>query len=525
MSSVLLLVKTNILNFLGSLMKKAKGPKYILSILFILGFSALIIGNFTITAISSIQMFLEEGVENPGLMAMFSNSTLALMMFLFVTITRSVMGGKHQDNQILMSLPFRKRDIVISKYIFNYIFDLSIFISVLLPSYIVYYIMIPGASAFVLLRGAIFILLLPFISNAIATFVGNFFDKIARSLKYYSIIQTVFIFILIGGYLVFNYSMQYNLLNATGSVEQIINSMGIVKIVINYVLFGYLQDFILIFAISILGLTLTIWYLSYRLGKLSSKYENSNKKIAIKERKPIISIIIKDIKSYFNMPVYLINTIISLILYIGMAVAVAIMGEEMVFSFLKVLPPIFSNHIDCLIIMIFSVLMSGFVITSCSISLEGKYFWILKSSPFEFKDIIGGKILANVIIGVIGTLIALPFFATFIELKYLIFYLIIPVLVNIMGSTLGIIINLNFPKMDWQHEEAVIKRSISVVLGLLLPMLITLIAFSFYFISFHVIIGLFEFLWFVVLFFIIIILLMLLWLKYRGEDLFNKIGK
>lgn len=525
MSNVFLLVKTNILNFLGSFMKKTKGPKYFLSILFILGFSILIIGNFTATAISSIQMFLEEGVENPGLMAMFSNSTLALMMFLFVTLTRCIMVGKHQDNQILLSLPFKKSQIVISKYIFNYFFDLTIFISVLLPSYIVYYVMIPGASAFVLLRGSIFILILPFISNAIAVFLGNLFDKISRSLKYYSIIQTIIIFILIGGYLLFNYSMQYYLLHATGTAEQIINSIPIVKVVINYVLFGYLTDFLIIFSIAIACLITTIWYLSHRLGKLTSKYENSSNKIVIKERKPIISLMLKEIKNYFNLPVYLMNTIIPLVLFVGMAIAVALLGKELVFSFVQVLPPSLSGNFDCLMIMIFSALIAGFVTTACSISLEGKYFWILKSSPFSFKEIIGSKILSNVLIGTIGVLIAFPFFAMFVQTEYLVFYFIIPILVNIMGSILGIILNLNFPKMDWDHEDAVVKRSMSAMVGLLLPMVIAIVPFIFYIVTLHFVIPLFQFLWFVVLFFIIFILLLLLWLKYRGEEAFNKIGK
>lgn len=525
MSNVYLLVKTNILNFLGSFMKKSKGPKYFLSLLLVLGFAALIIFNFTATSISSIQMFLENKVENPGLMTMFSNSTLALMMFLFVTITRCVMSGKHQDNQILLSLPFKKSQIVISKYLFNYLFDLSIFISVLLPSYIVYYVMIPGASAYVLLRGSIFILLLPFISNAIAVFLGNLFDKIARSLKYYAIIQTIFIIILIGCYLLFNYSMQYYLLNFTGTAEDVINSIVIVSVVIDYVLFGHLTDFLIIFGLAIFCLVITVWYLSYRLGKLTSKYENSSSKLVIKERKPIISLMFKEIRNYFNIPVYLMNTIIPLVLFIGMAVAVAVLGEDLVFSFVSALPENFANNFDCLIIMVFSALIGGFVTTSCSLSLEGKNFWIIKSSPFEFKEIIGSKIMANVLIGLVGILIAFPFFAMFVDFQYLIFFLIIPILINIMGSILGMILNLNFPKMDWEHEDAVVKRSMASMVGLLLPMIIAIIPYIFYLTSLNFILTLFEFLWFVVMFFVIIILLLLLWLKHRGEDAYNKIGK
>ena len=130
MTNVFRLLKNYFLNFIGSLIKKQKTPKFYFAIIICVIISLSSIAMFTINSIASIKLYLEQDVDNPELLSMFSTTTWALMMLLFVTIMRSVYPSKSSDHDFLLSLPVRKIDIVLAKAIYNYLFDLIIFISI-----------------------------------------------------------------------------------------------------------------------------------------------------------------------------------------------------------------------------------------------------------------------------------------------------------------------------------------------------------------------------------------------------------
>ena len=180
MYNVFRLLKNYVLNFLGSIIKKFKTPKFYVAVILCLLFSALIIFTFTMNSISSIQIYIKQKIENPELLAMFSTTTLALMMLLFVTIMRSVYPSKGNDHDLLLSMPFKKIEIVFAKSIYNYLFDLFIFLGILRPSYIVFYVMIPNASIYVVTRGLTFVLFLPLISKVTTKSFSFIFFRIFR---------------------------------------------------------------------------------------------------------------------------------------------------------------------------------------------------------------------------------------------------------------------------------------------------------------------------------------------------------
>ena len=140
MRNSFLLIKNYVMCFLGSLIKNKKNPKYITAAIIFMSFSAIIVGAFTMTAVTSTTMFVQIAANNPGAerLAMYGNCSTALMIMLLLTIMRSAYTSKNTDVVFLLSMPFKKSEIVFSKLFYNYIFDLLTVIGVLLPSYIVY---------------------------------------------------------------------------------------------------------------------------------------------------------------------------------------------------------------------------------------------------------------------------------------------------------------------------------------------------------------------------------------------------
>ena len=513
-------------NFIGSLIKNNKNPRFYLGVIICILLSAFITVTFTVNSISSTMVFVEyanKGIVNAEHMAMYVNCTMAILMLLIVTIMRSVMPSKSSDNDSLLSMPITKMQITISKSFYNYIIDFVLFVSILLPSFIVYVVMVKSASWFIIVRGMILVILLPLLSNGLATFIGLLTHKLASKMKNYSIVQTIIIIILTGGYLVANFSIQGYLTDLVGTVEEIKNKIWIIKVLLEFILEGKIGNFSIITLIIIGVYTLGLIVIKNQLGKLDKKNDFKNAKIYYKANHPFISLVKKEIKQYFNIPVLVVNTILGGVIYFGMCIAFGFLGTDKIMTIMQTMPMEFDISIDTVLIMILSLIISLFTITGTSISLEGKTFWIIKSTPLSHNTICFSKIAANLVLTGVTCLISYPFILMFIDLQYFWIYLIVPFVSTIVSSTLGLIINLNFPKMEWDKEEVVVKSSLSSLLAFFLPVLIIMIPYLFYIIELSKYFNLHIFMLVNLMYLVIIILIMVLWINIKGKKMLDKV--
>lgn len=120
--------------------------------------------------------------------------------------------------------------------------------------------------------------------------------------------------------------------------------------------------------------------------------------------------------------------------------------------------------------------LTGMVpMTTCSPSLEGKNFWIIKSSPVSNRDIYLGKLLASLYVAVpaqlIGTLcLCISAGATFVQT---VCFLLLGLILCIFSSTFGLACGIHFMKLDWENEIEVIKQGTAVVIYLFPNMILT----------------------------------------------------
>ncbi|MBR1883977.1 MAG: hypothetical protein IJ809_03410 [Clostridia bacterium] len=122
-----------------------------------------------------------------------------------------------------------------------------------------------------------------------------------------------------------------------------------------------------------------------------------------------------------------------------------------------------------------SSLMSS--ITSSMVSLEGKSFNILKSMPVKSSTIIFSKIFAALLVIVPVILLGdVIIFARFnFSILDIIMTLFASVLLPLVSETIGIIINLKYPKMDAENDAEVVKQSISSMIAVFIGMILTLV--------------------------------------------------
>ncbi|NLZ85183.1 MAG: hypothetical protein GX919_05605, partial [Acholeplasmataceae bacterium] len=240
------LVYNYLLTFIGSFISKRRNARFAVGVLFVLGIGALMVFLFTNTAIATTVKFAQLGVPE---LAMYSNSFMAILIILFLTVMRSALPAKTTDEQLLLSLPIKKTQIILAKSLFNYLFDFLSLLGILFPSYIVYAV-INRAGIALVFRGLLITALLPLFSNALATLIAMLFQKIATSFRNFSLVQTFLILLLIGGYVLASYALNDYLVSNT-DLNAVLNRFKPMKWIMTFVLNGTLLSLLWIALISI----------------------------------------------------------------------------------------------------------------------------------------------------------------------------------------------------------------------------------------------------------------------------------
>ena len=161
------------------------------------------------------------------------------------------------------------------------------------------------------------------------------------------------------------------------------------------------------------------------------------------------------------------NSSIGMILLPIFAIAIVFIGYEKIATLLEIPMVMDMMKIQIVGIIVFCIVMSN---TSCvSISIEGKNLWILKSLPIDEMDIFKSKILLNILLTIPISIIS--FLLIGIKLNFglntIILVMISIVLLAIFSATLGLFINLLYPKLEFTSDVQVVKQGASVIINMI----------------------------------------------------------
>ena len=124
------------------------------------------------------------------------------------------------------------------------------------------------------------------------------------------------------------------------------------------------------------------------------------------------------------------------------------------------------------------------LMSACSLSLEGKSLWILKTLPVEPGTILLAKAKAHLLISLpmplICTLVLIPF--TKPDPLSAILGIILVAASCALDALFGIFINFLLPRFDWQNEAQPIKQSsatlIALMRGMICGVIMALVVFA-----------------------------------------------
>ena len=416
-----------------------------------------------------------------------------LTLFVVITSAMTLIEGIYKsgnllfnckDDNLLLSLPIRKSTVLFIRVFKFYVFELLYNSVFLLPAIIVYAkYMNPNVVYYLI--SLIGLLLFPIVPILVSCLLGTITSFISSKFKGKNMVQTVLTIILI---LLIMY-LSYNTENLMSNIAENATSINDFITKLYYPAGAYLElvtDFSLVKLLEFITIHLSVFiitivlignvYFNINSSIKSIRTKKQNKNYKIKTLTPMQALVKKEFSRFINSTVFVTNAGFGLVLFIIGCIFVVIKFDTLAASFMITQPTASSGDLSCYI----PVLLMGFIcltsfmtsITSSMISLEGKSFGILKSLPVKPYTIIQAKVLTAVITMIpcilIGDIIVFIRFG--FDLLSIILILIASVLFPLVSETIGIIINLKYPRMDARNDTEVVKQSMSSALSVFIGM-------------------------------------------------------
>ena len=389
-----------------------------------------------------------------------------------------------KDHELLSSLPIKSSTILSSKLIemmiINYIFATLIMV----PASIVYFIS-SGSNNWtffiVMIIGLIFI---PMIPVVLASIIAMIIYYISSKFKHKNIMSIIIglsaVMLILYASIRMNDIINYFMLNSTSIAEGFGKVYPPAQYLAEAMVDLNLVSLVKFIVVSIIPFSIFIAVFSRIFSKinkiLGESYRKSDYKLGQLKTSSQLSALTKgELRLYFSIRIYVMNTIIGIIIVLGVAILSLFKGSEFITSILAV-PEIstmlgtekLSALIACgtLIITIFGIGLTCTTISS--ISLEGTNLWIKKTLPVSEKEIFKAKIISNLILTIPAAILSNIIF--YVALKFDVIYLMLNIIIttvfSVLSAVLGLLINVYFPKLDWSNPTVVVKQSAAVFIGM-----------------------------------------------------------
>lgn len=531
-----LLVRIRIRLILSSLFGKKKKTGGIALTVFGLIMYLLFINAITASAVGLAAATLKESNQEWIIVS------LAMGVALFLCFLGSVFMAQQQiyeskDNEMLMSMPIKPGQIVLSRIfaiaVFNLIYAFPFFTGTVLGHSLALNSIEVIPIIILLLCYIAMVVFVTMLTSLLAWGVSIILSKITNK----TIISTVLYLIF---FAIYFYSI-FNLDNIGEAVEQNADkiSRGIMTFArpLYYMGASFTQQNILFAAVFIATMLIPAFLIYLVIKKSFFKillHENKTKKTKYKggdykSRSIFVALLQKEVARFLKTPMYFMSYGTSIFFVAMMLIYLFIKKDKLEdvvnvlsiygVSSTKALPAIFS-------MLLYQFVSTGALLTSASINMEGKNIWIIKSLPIRTIDILLAK-------GLVPVVTLLPVF----EIESLLFVilfnikgvgvilmLLMPIFTMTFFSMFGIYINLKHFKLDWISENEAFKRAGGPTIVSFSSLGITALFAILYFLIFESFMGFFAYMWFMLASLAIGSVIIYSMLKNNADELLLKVN-
>lgn len=474
-----LLIKNRLRGIFSHLVNGSK-IKMLISAICILALCLVVGVSISMTLSSLIPFFITNDITWLFFFMIFIIIFILCLVGSVFLVQEEVYNAK--DNDLLLTLPIKKRDILLSRLLSilftNYLYTFAIAIPASIVS-----IMLVEISLFQLIYFYIIILLIPFISLTVTCILGYFIAYLIAKLKYKNIIVLTSYLIFFSLYFLVISNVNDMITSLQNNGTSIANIMKEVMPYFYYPSIGILQSNILhLFPFILFSILPFIFILKIMENKFevittmqNQERKSKNKKLKHKQNSMIKALLFKEIKLYLSNPTVILNACGGLIMSVVFTVIFIVQADG-----LKMLITTFKNeYVMTWLIVFILTMMNCFTValnnpSASSISLERNNLWILKSLPIHVKDIFLVKIIFHLLITLPGVIVftIIYYFLGLNNFYHILMIMITSISYALLICFIGLLLNLIKPRFDWVNAGACVKRSFAAVVTIISAILI-----------------------------------------------------
>ena len=478
-----ILIKNRLRALFGSMVGKGKGGEVkkasvgkIVGFAILYAYLALVfIGLAVGAAVIFASAFLGEGGDWIYF-AIFSLASLTVVFVLSIFETKSELF-ECKDNDLLLSMPIKPRDIVVSRIVVVLIYNYFTAAIVMLPAVVVYAIFTLNPLG--IIGGLLVSLLIPLLGTAFASAVGYLLALICRKIKNKTFITVALALAFLGAYFWAYTSLLDNMDAIIGNLAEALPELegSVLYFIGNASLLSpvpFLTALLVSFAAAFVAYALISHSYIKLITETSGASSRAYKAERLKSGSALSALVKKELRHLLSNANYILNSCLGIIFMLVAAVVavlkraeLAMIGEEL-FGTSAALVGIIAAGL--------TIMSSMCMMSACSLSLEGKRLWILKSIPVAARTAVLSKALPQAAlmlpVSIVSAIVVT--FATAAPFYYYPIAIIAVSAASIGFSFLGTIINVLFPKFEFENEVQPIKQSLSVFLTMVINMVVSL---------------------------------------------------
>ena len=405
-------------------------------------------------------------------------AVLVTIMEFFFTVLKTngyLFGFKEYD--MIVSLPFRTSEIAGTRFLYMYIKNFPWVASISIAMMIGYVFFAP-ATVLTCVIWVVLTFLLPLIPMVVAAALGTVIAAAGSGFKHKQLVQTILTFI----FLILCFSSRF-------IIDKIVKDKKANEIVtkissysdafakyyppVNWfteaVVGGSIVMAVIFTAVSVAVLVVFCVIVGKYYRRINSGLKSSVSHRAFKMRDQKMrsvrdAIVFKEFKRFTGSTLYITNAGFGQLLCIIATIAVLFVDVR---GYLAA-ASLEKNMIGA-IPVIYYFFLGMCATTACSLSLEGKNYWIIQSLPIDMKTVFKGKMLFNLYLTVpfmiagcvvLGIKMDSGFAPTLVAM-------IFGVVLCLFSTAWGMRCGAKHAKFDWENEVEVIKQGTAVTVYLL----------------------------------------------------------
>lgn len=400
--------------------------------------------------------------------AMYAVAAFALMVFGTV-FTAKAQLFEAKDNELLLSLPVRPRDILASRMVSLLLWNLLFGVMVAVPALLAW----TQAARLPALGFVSFILLLPALacfSLAVTSLLAWALSLLGNRVRNKSLAAIIGSVVFLGLYFAVIFRMNSYISQLAQNGAQIAAALSGAKVLV-WLGRAMAGESALALVWSLLATLAPFGLVSWLLGRSFTRIVTTKRglpKVRYEEKtlrtaSADTALLHRELRRLGASPTYLLNSGLG-VLFLLAAAVVLVIKRDVILDVLAQMPELASS-LPVFLALAIGGMLGMTLFTPSSVSLEGKNLWILQSMPVSGAQVLRAKLRMADLLTLPAAVIASVCCVCVTELSPLI--LLDSVLFARFANALGLREGIVHAKLDWSNEAQAVKQSWAVILTML----------------------------------------------------------